>query len=105
MQRGQQEYGRHRGKGYGWHHRSGRGMGDGMGRGMGHGAMMQVVFAIMDANGDGSLSLQEVQDAHARIFAHMDADGDGQVTKAEIKAFFSGGRDRWDDRDDDDNDD
>jgi Ca2+-binding EF-hand superfamily protein len=83
----------------------GYGMGRGMGPGMGHGGMMQVVFAIMDANGDGSLSLQEVQDVHARIFAHMDEDDDGQVTKAEIKAFFGAGKDRWDDRDDDDNDD
>ena len=66
---------------------------------------MQVVFAIMDADGNGTLSLQEVQDAHARIFAHMDEDDDGQVSKSEIKAFFGGGKDRWDDRDDDDNDD
>ena len=73
--------------------RQGMGYGSGMGGGMGHGAMMQVVFAMMDADGNGSLSLQEVQDAHARIFAHMDADGDGEVTKAEIRAFFRGGKD------------
>ena len=68
-------------------------MGGGMGGGMGQGAMMQVVFAMMDADGDGSLSLQEVQDAHARIFAHIDANDDDQVTKGEIKAFFKGGKD------------
>jgi hypothetical protein len=73
----------------------GQGMMDrGMGGGMGHRAMMQVVFAMMDADGNGTLSLQEVQDAHARIFAHMDADDDGEVTKGEIKAFFHGGKDR-----------
>jgi hypothetical protein len=60
--------------------------------GMGHRAVMQVIFAITDANGDGTLSLQEVQDTHARIFAHMDGDDDGQVTKREIRAFFRGGR-------------
>jgi len=115
--RDKQEYGRYRGDGYGWHHRRGGGMGygmgpgmgwgmgDGMGRGMGwgmgrgrgggmgHGAMMQVVFAMMDADGNGSLALQEVQDAHARIFAHMDANDDGEVTKGEIRAFFRGGKD------------
>lgn len=72
----------------------GRGMmGRGMGDGMDHGTMMQVVFAMMDADGNGTLSLQEVQDAHARIFAHMDADDDGEVTKGEIRAFFHGGKD------------
>jgi hypothetical protein len=87
-------------------HHGGYGMGHGrgMGGGMGHGAMMQVVFALMDADGNGTLSLQEVQDAHARIFSHMDANNDGELTKAEIRAFFQGGRDRrgwrWPDRSD-----
>ena len=71
----------------------GGGMGGGMDGGMGHRGMMQVVFAMMDADGNGTLSLQEVQDAHARIFAHMDADDDDQVTKREIRAFFHGGKD------------
>jgi hypothetical protein len=82
--------------------RHGMGYGRGMGGGMGHGAMMQIVFAMMDADGNGSLSLQEVQDAHARIFAHMDANNDGELTKAEIRAFFRGGKDSrrsgWRDR-------
>jgi hypothetical protein len=111
MQRGRdggKRYGKHRGRywdmdryhrgrhGMGYGRGMGRGMGygGGMGGGMGHGAMMQVVFAIMDADGNGSLSLQEVQDAHARIFAHMDANDDGEVTKGEIRAFFRAGRDR-----------
>ena len=77
-------------------HHGGYGMGPGrgMGGGMGHGAMMQVVFALMDADGNGTLSLQEVQDAHARIFSHMDANNDGELTKAEIRTFFQAGRDR-----------
>jgi hypothetical protein len=110
MQRGQRGYGRYRDGRPGMmrHYRRG---GDGMGmmQGMGHGAMMQVLFAIMDADGDGALSLEEVQEAHARIFAHMDADGDGQVTKEEIRAFFRAGMPRrgwgaWDGPDDSNDD-
>ena len=97
---GKKKYGKHRGR-HGdmmrRHHGGmgmGRGMmGRGMGHGMGHGTMMQVVFAMMDADGNGTLSLQEVQDAHARIFAHMDDDDDGEVTKREIRTFFKGGKD------------
>ncbi|MFW6077036.1 MAG: hypothetical protein ACOC71_04730 [Hyphomicrobiales bacterium] len=104
--RKKKKYGKHRDRRSGMrHHRMGRHgmgrgmmgrgmMGQGMDGGMGHRGMMQVVFAIMDANGDGSLSLEEVQEAHARIFAHMDANDDDQVTKEEIRAFFHGGKDR-----------
>jgi hypothetical protein len=38
----------------------------------------------------GSLSLDEVQEAHARIFRHVDADNDDQVTLVEMQAFFRG---------------
>ena len=55
---------------------------------MGHDAMMPILFAIMDADGDGALTLEEVQQIHARIFAHMDDDDDGKVTPEEIKDFF-----------------
>ena len=84
----------HSAGGYGMHrgmHGGMGGMGGGMG-GMGHRAMMQVLFAVVDANGDGTLSLEEVQETHARIFAHMDEDGDGQLTKGEIRDFFRGGK-------------
>ena len=108
MQRGRdgdRSYGKHRGRHSDMmrrHHGDmgmgqgmmGGGMGGGMGGMGGHRAMMQVVFAMMDADGNGTLSLQEVQDAHARIFAHMDANDDDEVTKGEIKAFFHGGKDR-----------
>ena len=62
----------------------------GMLRGMGHGGMMRIMFAVIDADGDGALSLDEVQEAHARIFNHVDADNDGQVTRVEMQAIFSG---------------
>ena len=68
--------------------RQGPGM---MGRGgMMGGGMMRVMFAIMDADGDGALSLEEVQEVHARIFNAVDADGDGRVTPEEMQAFFHG---------------
>jgi EF hand len=57
---------------------------------MGHGGMLRIMFAIMDADGDGALALGEVQDIHARIFTHIDADKNGKVTPEEIQAFFRG---------------
>ena len=68
----------------GW--RSGM-MGPGMERGMARGGMMWLVFAIVDADGDMALSLEEVQEAHARIFKHADSDGDGRLTLEELLAF------------------
>lgn len=67
--------------------RMGRGM---MGARMRHGVMMRVMFAIVDRDGDGALSLEEVQEIHARIFRQIDADKDGKVTVEEIQAFFHG---------------
>src|ERR1700688_3154722 len=47
-----------------------------MGRGgmMGHGAAMRFIFALMDSDGDGTVSLQEFQAAHEKIFKAMDTD-------------------------------
>jgi hypothetical protein len=73
----------------------GGGMGGGMmGRGHGHhdgaGPMMRIIFSLMDADGDGKLTLQEFQAAHERIFKAMDADHDGTVTFEEMQAFIRG---------------
>jgi Ca2+-binding EF-hand superfamily protein len=75
----------------------GRGM---MGRGMmggmtGSGAVMsplamRIMFALMDTDSDGTVSLQEFQAAHERIFKAMDANKDGLLTLEEIQAFMRG---------------
>jgi EF hand len=63
-----------------------------MGRGMmGHGMCMRVMFVLMDTDGDGTLSLEEFQTAHAKIFKVIDADKDGKVTLEEMQTFFHGG--------------
>lgn len=80
----------------------GQGMGQGMGqRMMGHGMMrqgmmgqgthMRVMMILMDSDGDGALSLEEVQTAHAKIFKAVDANKDGKVTFEEMEIFFRGG--------------
>lgn len=60
-----------------------------MGRGM-PGPIMRVIFALIDTDGDGTISLQEWQAAHERIFKAMDANKDGKVTLEEMRAFITG---------------
>jgi hypothetical protein len=63
-----------------------------MRRGMRHKGMhMRVVMILMDSDGDGALSLEEVQAGHAKIFKAIDADKDGKVTPTEVEMFFRGG--------------
>ena len=70
---------------------SGGMMGGGMmGRGMRSPMAMRIIFSLMDANGDGKLSLEEFQAAHERIFKAMDTDHDGTVTFEEMQAFIRG---------------
>jgi hypothetical protein len=54
--------------------------------------MMRMMFALMDADGDGTISLQEFQAAHERIFKAMDANKDGRLSFEEIEAFIHGRR-------------
>jgi hypothetical protein len=60
--------------------------------GMHSGVMMRMLFAIMDSDGDGTVSLQEFQAAHEKIFKAMDANKDGVLTLEEIRAFMQGTR-------------
>ena len=64
-------------------------------RAMRHGGMrggfaMRIIFALMDPDGDGTISLEEFQAAHERIFKAMDADKDGTVSMEEMRDFFHG---------------
>jgi len=78
----------------------GRGMMEGhmMGRGimsggaMGPPIMFRMMFALMDADSDGTISLQEFQTAHERIFRAMDSNKDGKLTLEEMQAFMHGTR-------------
>ena len=52
--------------------------------------MMRMMFALMDADGDGTISLQESLAAHERIFKAMDINKDGKLTLDEMRAFIQG---------------
>ena len=54
--------------------------------------MMRMIFALIDSDGDGTISLQEFQAAHERIFKAMDANKDGRLTQEELRAFMQGTR-------------
>jgi Ca2+-binding EF-hand superfamily protein len=51
---------------------------------------MRIIFALMDRDGDGTISLEEFQAAHERIFKAMDPDKDGTVSQEEMLDFMRG---------------
>jgi hypothetical protein len=55
------------------------------------GPLGRLLFALIDSDGDGTISLQEWQAAHERIFKAMDTDKDGTLTFEEIQQFIQGG--------------
>jgi Ca2+-binding EF-hand superfamily protein len=67
-------------------------MGRGMMGGMGPPVIMRMMFALMDGDGDGTISLTEFQVAHERIFKAMDSNKDGRLTQEEMQAFMHGTR-------------
>ena len=76
------------GSGYGrWHMMRG-GFTGGPGMIGNHPIMM--IFALMDTDGDGAISLQEFQNAHERIFKAMDSNKDGRLTLEEMETFMHG---------------
>ena len=93
QQQDQDDYRRYHGGMMGGGMMGGGLMGHGMmGQGYGRGGpmAMRIIFSLMDANGDGKLSLEEFQAAHERIFKAMDTDHDGTVTFEEMQAFIRG---------------
>lgn len=70
----------------------GRGAGGMMSGGMMSPGMRRMMFILMDADGDGTVSLQEFQTAHERIFRAMDGDKDGKLSMQEIQTFMRGER-------------
>jgi hypothetical protein len=69
----------------------GRGMmGGHMTGAMGPPVMFRMMFALMDADSDGTISLQEFQAAHEKIFKAMDSKKDGKLTLEEMQAFMHG---------------
>jgi hypothetical protein len=59
---------------------------------MGPPILFRMMFALMDADSDGTISLQEFQAAHERIFKAMDSNKDGKLTLEEMQAFMQGTR-------------
>ena len=56
-----------------------------------HGPMLAMMMAMMDTDGDQTLTLAEVQAVHARLFKYADQNSDGKLTAQEITTFVETG--------------
>ena len=66
-------------------------MGGGMiGGGMMGPVMMRMMFALMDTDNDGAVSVAEFQAAHERMFRAADANKDGRLTVEELQTWIQG---------------
>jgi Ca2+-binding EF-hand superfamily protein len=50
---------------------------------------MRIMFALMDTDGDGTISLPEFQAAHERIFKAIDSNKDGRLTLEEMPSLYA----------------
>jgi EF hand len=53
-----------------------------------HRHMLRIIFAILDTNGDGAVSFEELTAAERRIFDLIDTNKDGKITPEELEAFM-----------------
>jgi Ca2+-binding EF-hand superfamily protein len=84
------------GGGHGGGYGGGHGMNHGMGHGMDHGGGMggmggMLDFDTLDADGDGTITTDEIAAARAGMVDGIDADGDGMLSADEIAAFHMRG--------------
>jgi hypothetical protein len=56
------------------------------------------MFERLDADGDGAVTLAEIEDARTARFAGADADGDGRLDRDELLAMMRQGAERGVDR-------
>jgi Ca2+-binding EF-hand superfamily protein len=72
-------------------HGTGHGGGYGMNHGMSHGMGGMLDFDTLDADGDGTITTDEIAAARAGMVDGIDADGDGMLSADEIAAFHMRG--------------
>ncbi len=52
--------------------------------------MARMMTLMMDTDGDGALSMDEMQAVHQRMFAYADADKNGKLTADELGSGMQG---------------
>jgi hypothetical protein len=75
----------------GWRGDGGPGMMWGGGMRMHSGMMPMMMMAMIDTDGNGSISYEEVEAVHRRMFNLVDEDKNGQLSAEEIQAVMGRG--------------